>query len=500
MRSLRLLLSAGAMLSLVAGSAYAGRIMDMQGNPATPTGTGVVNELDGFQEMGGPYTGGQGLESETTEPFSVPAPGTINMRINSFVNEFPMMTWYSGMNGAGTPAGNAGNKQQGIGIYGWIRIDLGIDGQTKNGIKYGAFTEIRENNTTAVTGGTTSATSGFGQSASSDSGDNTLYVRHANVYLGTDQVGFLRIGTGIAPQTLFETGLADDFDIGGWINFAQSNIPSNMTPIWPWADEGGQYMAAAIVWTSPVIAGFDGGIGYIPNNSTPFDGSGCSEPYGGVGCATQSSSTFPNDFDDRYRNEFSVALRYRNSFGPVGMAISGIYSFSGVVNAAAPIPAASSPTGAEVFQKYKGLSIGDLGASFSILHAWEVEGNVMWGNFNGNWTLQPEGGHSALAWTVGTKYTFMQAPLTIGTYWFNYNYNGISTALLPGMGNRTSRGVDVGAVYGLGPGVVLIAEYAWGENSQTGFNFLQNTAVGPTRFDSNNVWAQVLTAGMSVRF
>ena len=64
------------------------------------------------------------------------------MRVNSFVNEFPMYTTWTGMNGSGTPAANSGNKQQGYGIYGWIRVDIGIDGQTKNGIKYGAFTEI----------------------------------------------------------------------------------------------------------------------------------------------------------------------------------------------------------------------------------------------------------------------------------------------------------------------------------------------------------------------
>jgi hypothetical protein len=496
MRSLRLLLSAGAILSLVAGSASASRILDQEGNPATPTGTGVVNELDGFQEMGSPYTGGQGLEGETAAPFSVPAPGTINMRINSFVNEFPMMTWFSGQNGNGTPGSNAGNKIQGMGIYGWIRIDLGIDGQTKNGIKYGAFTEIRENNTTNVTGGPTSLNGGFGQSASGDSSGNTLYVRHAFTYIGTDQLGFLRIGTGITAMTLYETGLNDDFDIGGWISFASSNIPSNMVPIWPWADEGGQYMAGAITYTSPVIAGFDGGLSYVPNNSGPFDGSGCSAPYGGVGCATQSSSVFTGDVQNRYRNELSIALRYRNSFGPVGMNLSGIYSFSGTVNNNGTTNGTVNGI-SQTTTRYKGLSIGDLGASFSLFRSWNIEGNVMWGNFNGNWALQPEGGKDALAWVVGTKYTIMQAPLTIGAYYFNYRYNGLATALLPGMGARTSRGLDVGAVYGLGPGVVLIAEYAWGENSQTGFNFLQNTA---GNFNSNKVWAQVLTAGMSVRF
>jgi Gram-negative porin len=433
----------------------------------------------------------------TTPLTSVPAPGTVNMRLNSFVNEFPMITWFSGQNGNGTPAANAGNKMQGYGIYGWIRIDLGIDGQTKNGIKYGAFTEIRENNTTAISGGLTSATSGFGQSASADSSDNILYVRHANVYIGTDQLGFLRIGTALAAQTLYETGLTDNFDIGGWISFASTNIPSNMTPVWPWADEGGQYMAAAVTYVSPVIAGFDGGVSFIPNNSGPFDGSGCSAAYGGVGCVTQSSSIFSGDVQNRYRNEVGLALRYRNVFGPIGFDMSGIWSISGNVNnnGINPNP---QPTGlTQTAQRYKGLNIGDLGAEFTINHAWNIAGNVMWGNFNGNWVLQPEGGSSALGWVVGTRYTFLQAPLTIGTYYFNYNYNGLSTVRPVGVGQRNSRGLDVGAVYGLGPGVVLIAEYAWGQNEQTGFNFLTNQIGNP---NSNKVWAQVLTAGMSVRF
>ena len=128
----------------------------------------------------------------------------------------------------------------------------------------------------AITGGATSATSGFAQSASGDSSDNTLYVRHANVYLGTDKMGFIRVGTGIAAMTLFETGLSDNFDIGGWISFASTTVPGNMAPVWPWADEGGEYMAARIAYVTPQIAGFDGDIAFAPNNSTPFDGSGCS--------------------------------------------------------------------------------------------------------------------------------------------------------------------------------------------------------------------------------
>ena len=120
MGKLRLLLSAGAMLSLAIGSANAARIMDQTGNPASPTGTGIVTDATGFQESGNPYTGGQGQgETESQVPFAAaPPPGTINFRINSFVNEFPMYSSSTGMNGNGTPAANAGNKQQGYGITG----------------------------------------------------------------------------------------------------------------------------------------------------------------------------------------------------------------------------------------------------------------------------------------------------------------------------------------------------------------------------------------------
>ena len=160
MDKLRVLLSAGAMLSLVAGTANAGRILDMDGNPATVSGTGLVTGVDGFPEMGSPYTGGQGLETEGAVPWSVPQPGKVNMRVNLFVNEFPMAAWWTGMGGAPASVNPAlaGNKQQPYGIYGWIRLDFGIDAMTKTGIKYGGYVQVRENNTTPVTGGTASIT------------------------------------------------------------------------------------------------------------------------------------------------------------------------------------------------------------------------------------------------------------------------------------------------------------------------------------------------------
>ena len=64
-------------------------------------------------------------------PFSVQPPAP-NMRINLEVTEAPQAAWWTGMNGRGTPASNAGNKQQALGIFGWVRLDFGLQtGETR---------------------------------------------------------------------------------------------------------------------------------------------------------------------------------------------------------------------------------------------------------------------------------------------------------------------------------------------------------------------------------
>ena len=149
--------------------------------------------------------------------------------------------------------------------------------------------------------------------------------------------------------------------------------------------------------------------------------------------------------------------------------------------------------------RYNGLNIGDIGAQVTWNHQVTVGGNVMWGAFNGNWGLQPKASPSqpetttAVAWTAGVKWTIPQAPITLGTYYFNYKNQG--QAGIPTQ--RTYQGLNVGAVYGLGPGAVLIAEYAWGQNYQGDYDFL----TGATGTNANNkVQANVVTVGMSVRF
>src|ERR1700733_8129880 len=136
-----------------------------------------------------------------------------------------------------------------------------------------------------------------------------------------------------------QTGLNDEFDAGGWVGIqASTAAPSATGPTWPWADSGNEYQAARIAYLSPVIAGFDVVTSFAPNNAPATSGGDtCSTVF--TGCITQSTSNFAGDLG-RYRNEFEIGLRYRNAFGPVGLAVSGVYTVSGGVQ-----PGPSAPTG-----------------------------------------------------------------------------------------------------------------------------------------------------------
>jgi hypothetical protein len=498
----------------------------------------MVTTTSGFQEVGSAYTGGQGEQytpttsSYNASPWSTPAPGTVNVRVDLRLDSFVHLSWWTGMNGSGVSntavlngvtTAAAGNKQAPYGINGFVRIDLGLDGMTKNGIRYGAFTEIRQNtlnpNSTVGSGGASTTSSGAATSnittspssgSSSFNGQNTLYVRAAWAYIGTDRLGIIRIGQGFSANALLKLGLNDEFDDAGWIGQQAGGIsPAAIGPTWPWADSGNEYMAARIAYLSPVIAGIDLVTSFAPNN-LPMTSAGntCSSVY--TGCITQSTSNAVGDLG-RYRNQFEIGLRYRNAFGPIGFAVSGVYTVSAATNAGpnggSPLLASAAGSGGSPL-RFNGLNMGMVGAEISINKYLAIGANTQFGAYNGSWGLQPKAGYcvavgvcqtsttTAIAWVVGARYTIPSLPSTIGGSFFQYKYQG-----QPGLPTqRVSAGLDLGATYGLGPGAVLIAEYLWGYNQQGGFNFLTNASTGSTANQNNKVWEQIVLTGISLRF
>ena len=486
MRKLRLLLSLGTMLGLATGSAFADRFPpDNPGSPASPTGVGMVTLPSGFTEVGSAYTGGMGMEGETASPFSKPAPGTVNMRVNLYTNTFAQVAWWSGQNGSGNPSTALGNKQDPYGIYGYVRLDFGIDGQSKSGIIYGGFAEIRENtgnadNASAVSSGT----SGF-------NAGNTLYARQLWGYIGTNEAGVIRIGQGFSAQSLLWVGGNDEFGFGGWVGGAEL-FPASVTPVWPWPDSGNEYMAARVAYLSPVIAGFDAVVSFAPNNQTLYSANNCTAAF--TGCISQSSSNSPADIA-RFRNQFEIGLRYRNSFGPIGLAVSGIWMHSGAVS---PVGAVVTAPGSPAGTRFNGQNTGMFGAEVAINKYLAVGGNIHFGALNGSYGLQnkPIGAQTSttqmVAWVAGARFTIPTMPLTLGGNYFNNKYQG-----QPGLPTqRVSQGFELGATYGLGPGIAIIAEYAWGNVKQGGFDFI----AGTTGVANNNVKVQTAALGLAVRF
>jgi hypothetical protein len=160
--------------------------------------------------------------------------------------------------------------------------------------------------------------------------------------------------------------------------------------------------------------------------------------------------------------------------------------------------------------RYNGLNMGMLGAEVSINKYIAIGANTLFGAYNGSWGLQntPIGAQTsettAIAWVAGARFTIPTMPLTLGGSYFNYKYQG-----QPGLPSaRVSQGVDIAADYGLGPGMVVVAEYLWGQNNQNGYNFLTGacsaaatTCSSSTASGANNtVSVQTFLLGMSLRF
>ncbi len=552
MRKLRLLLYAGTMVGALGGSAFAVELPPSDGSTPTgpiqsPTGVGMMTTVSGFQEVGSTYTGGEGQQytpgssAYSASPFSTPAPGTAVLRVDLQTVMFGEGMWWSGMNGSGVngfPAtsssangaiaganGAVGNKQAPYAITGYVRVDLGLDGMSKSGMRYGAFTEIRENtlnpNSTQVTTNATGAAAAIGNGgfnvASATAGgtstfnfQQTLYIRYAWVYFGTDTLGIIRIGQEGGAVQAMEIGLNDEFDAGGWVGVGAGNgySPSATAPTWPWADSGNNYTAARAMYMSPVIAGFDGVVSFAPNDEPmTYTGNTCSAV--NTGCTTQSTSNAASDLA-RWRNELEIGLRYRNAFGPVGLAVSGTYVVSAGTQ---PGPYAPGATATSAPLRYNGLNMGMVAAEVTINKYLAIGANTLFGAYNGSWAMQNKAGSgsaayclsatecqtsetTAIAWVAGARFTIPSLPSTIGGSFFDYKYQG-----QPGLPTqRTSAGIDLGATYGVGPGAVVIAEYLWGYNYQGGYNFLTGAATGAAGAQNNKVMEQVALLGLALRF
>ena len=468
------------------------------------------------------YQGGVALPSA-----SAPTPGTVVVRLNGRVrfyaygafdrdannNAAGTATGTVGANGQGTATGI--NKQSNYGFGEYARLYPGFDGVAANGLKYGASLEIRQDQAHGAGGGA------YGSVSGENSTRGTLYFRRVWGYLGTDQVGTVRLGSTDQPTSLYLTGNFENFNDGGWDGDLPGLLSQSVVPVWPFEDLGNYYTTNKIVYLSPSIFGFDLGASYEPSTANTSGANNCGtatyvgtsfvnasgaftpaagangQSVSGPGCDRLSSSP-SNAESARRRNTFDVLLRYRGTFGPVGIAATAAYiTGSHVLDNQTGVPFNSNPTnGGAIRYNYDGPSIGDFGAAVTIAGA-SVGGHYMYGRYNqqaGN--LVPAGFKSGDAWIAGASYTF--GPTIVGAHWFvNETAGDLGNAFFGR--TRREQGIAAGGTYSLAPGVSLFLSALWGERKQAGYNFITGQGVttaqpGGNPF-SNNVSVSAVSLG-----
>ncbi len=436
---------------------------------------------------------------DTAGQTASPAPGTITVRLNGRFRAYAAYTTDRGT--------DVNGKQVGYSFGNYARLYPGFDGVAANGLKYGASLEIRQD-----AGGAGARTGGG--AAGGISGQNPtrspLYFRREWGYIGTDQLGTVRVGSSDPASSLYMTGNFENFNDGG----LNGDIPAFVTPnnqiTWPFADVGNIYTTNKIVYLSPQLYGFDTGISYEPNTGNVDLGSHCDSGIGGsIGCERLSSISSAtgntaglqtvaniNAESGRRRNTLDALLRYRGTFGGFGIAATAGYIVSSHVSdtqtGVAFATRANPGTGR---LNYDGLNVGDFGVALTY-GGLSVGGKYQFGRFNGQWSLAPKGVPDGEAWLAGASYTI--GPFIMGAHYLAYNSAGDIQSALRGR-QRREDGVAAGATYSLAPGLSLFLSYIWTQRKQNGFDFATGTTASaalPGGVNTRNkVTAQVIGVG-----
>ena len=277
----KLLLAGVAMLSGTVGLASVASAQLQTQYPYTPPpgSTPVPNS-------GQPYGPATATEIPSYGSAAPLAPGNVTVRLAG-----RLIAYFGGGSDSGRNPGfingtaasiqegktaSANTKLADYQVFEYARLYPSFDGIAANGLKYGAFLEIRQDNGNAPGGGANGSISGAAN------GRGAMYFRRETGYFGTDNAGFVRFGATDQPTSLFITGTFENFDDGGWNGDpagGTNNTPGMLTGgwnnMWPFPDQGALYTTNKIVYVSPKFANLvDFGVSFAPNSGNVGANSG----------------------------------------------------------------------------------------------------------------------------------------------------------------------------------------------------------------------------------
>ena len=432
---------------------------------------------------------------------AVPTPGTIVIRLNGRV-EVDVGASFTSADKAGSIIGGGNFKVNPIGISSYMRLYPGVDGLATNGLRYGASIELRQNfgnpnNATAFTAA--SSPSGY-------SSAETVLVRRAFVYVGSDKMGILRMGQTDGVISLFDNGsyTSQGFD-GGLGNFnggaMQALAPGAGVAIpFAWLSQAGsEYSNAKIVYLSPQFFGFDFGVQYAPNmgnsysnstGSTALQAAACNAA--GAGCIATTTGNDPT----RWLNQVAVGARYQGTFGGVNVGAFAVYETAGKeqINGggiAAGGPGYVAGVTSNAVMRYDNLNFVNAALKVevpSVGLTWAID--YIGGALNGQLAMRPTGGAPMNAVVTGLVYRN-------GKWVFGAEVGIVESqgqANLTKISQRKETEFAIGGTYNAAPGLAFVLEYMHTERHQGQFDFVTGTNTGTRDVKGNGLtFATVVT-------
>lgn len=305
-----------------------------------------------------------------------------------------------------------------------FEVQFTVSGKAANGMAYGAVIELQNDNT----GG------GAGTAIDSD---------EAYAFVSSPTLGTLRFGDEDSAASLMQvrvptiTGMGPD---GNWDELLTNRAGTRNGNSYLLSGINDGNDATKIIYLSPQFYGFDFGVSFAPNaGEGERVGFGTSVDTGGIANAQAGQRERTG-----LQNEMSAALRYRGSFGNVGVQ-------AGFAAMRADAPDRTNGGAATTLQDVTAMTTGLAVTAFGFT----VGGEYTWGKYTGSSvgrTAAATGRDNSKHYVLGA--TYVTGAISVGAYYGSGTQdNG------PNLAEREQRVWGLGAAYNLAPGMDLIASY-----------------------------------------
>jgi hypothetical protein len=305
-----------------------------------------------------------------------------------------------------------------------MELSVFIDGRAANGMTYGAELNFQMDN---------------GDGSAAD--NSNVSMDEVYGFIAFPNLGRIYFGAEDSAANLLQVRAPAAGSLGGdgeWTNFTVDTGLFGAPYITSGINDGND--ATKIGYLSPQFAGFDFGISFAPNS-----GEGERVNFAnGIGQRDQTG----------LQNELSVGVRYRGTFGPVGVQ-AGIGAMWAEGPELASNGSALSPRPQAVNAYFFGAQIAAYGFAFGAEYAF--------GSYNGSSV-----GRTALnaglddSWHFQVGITYTMGPLVFGAlYGYGEQDNGsqrVGTSIVD-LADRQHTVWGVGVLYNVAPGLGVFAGY-----------------------------------------